>query len=46
MSPQQTQGSALHKAAQRAHKDVVELLVEKGADIELGDKVYCIRDER
>ena len=39
MVPQQTQSSALHEAARRAHKDVVELLVEKGANIELRDKV-------
>ena len=42
MSSQQTQTSALHKAARRAHKDVVELLVEKGADKELRDKVKQI----
>ena len=37
--PQQNQRSALHKAAWRAHIDVVELLVENGADIEQKDKV-------
>ena len=36
----QNQESALHKAAWRAHKDVVELLVENGADLELRNKVH------
>ena len=35
----QKEESALHKAAWRAHKDVVELLVEHGADIQLRDRV-------
>ena len=36
----QRRESALHKAAWRAHKDVVELLVENEADKELRDKVH------
>ena len=36
----QNQQSALHKAARSVHKDVVEVLVEKGAKIELKDKVF------
>ena len=36
----QSEKSALHKAARRAHKDVMELLVKHGADIKLRDKVH------
>ena len=36
----QRRESALHKAAWRGHKDVVELLVEKEADKELRDNVH------
>lgn len=39
VSPQQRQESALHKAAKRAHKEVVELLVEKKANLDPRDKV-------
>ena len=39
IDPKQNKHSALHSAARRAHKGVLELLVKNKAKMELKDKV-------
>jgi hypothetical protein len=42
----QNGGTALVYAAAKGHTDTVELLLQRGADINLQDKVIWVRAER
>ena len=38
----QVQGTALHWASQRGHHEIVQLLIEAGADVNRLDEVSCV----
>ena len=33
---------SLHQASQNGHKEVVELLLDRGADVDKADQVICV----